>query len=175
VLLFYLTYNYLNVKKDTAVQDKQSEIIIRQHKHWTRWLVNRQVAGEGNLILTNRRVLFLHRMKSSPELSDTIKRLADAPMDKVLDHALTLHKYCFDIPLESITRLGIGVFIKFPYPNFYLKISYDEGKKPRHYIAAFQFIRPKSQIAFHPQLIVDYNWMRALRRAMRRIPVPEKK
>ena len=153
-------------KIKTAVQDKKLEIIIRQHRHWTRWIEARRTMGEGNLVLTNRRLLFLHRIEDSPDVAASIKKLADAPMEAVLNHALTLHKNCFQIPLPSIIRVGIGAFVRFPFPYFYLSVSYHKGKKQTPHTAAFQFRRAKSEILFHPQIIADWGWMIAIRRAI---------
>ena len=149
------------------VQDIKEEIIIRQHRHWTRWLEARRTMGEGNLILTNRRLLFLHKIEASPSVTASIKKLADAPIETVLNHALTLHKNCFQIPLPSIIRIGIGAFVRFPFPYFYLRVSYLKGRKQTPQTAAFQFRRPKSEIIFHPQVIADLGWMIAIKRAIR--------
>ena len=153
-------------KIKTEVRDKKSEIIVRQHRHWTRWIEAGRTMGEGNLVLTNRRLLFLHRIQASPDVSASIKSLADAPMETVLNHALTLHKNCFQIPLPSIIRVRIGAFVRFPFPYFYLNVSYYEGKKQTPHTAAFQFIRSKSEVLFHPQIIADLGWMIATRRAI---------
>ncbi len=149
------------------VLDTKVETIIRQHRHWTRWIEARRAMGEGNLVLTNRRLLFLHRIESSPDVAASIKKLADAPIETVLDHALTLHKNCFQIPLQSILKVGIGVFVRFPFPYFYLSVSYYRGKKQTPHTTAFQFRRPKSEIIFHPQVIADWCWVMAIKRALR--------
>jgi hypothetical protein len=141
------------------------EVIIRQHRRWTRWLESGLTVSDGNLILTNRRLLFLHRIGPSAEVSSSIKRLADAPMEVVLDHALTMHKNCLEIPLGSISRVGIGAFVRFPFPVFYLAVSYLKGKKGVSSLAAFQFRWPRMEIMLHPQLIADWGWVRAIRRA----------
>jgi hypothetical protein len=142
------------------------EVIIRQHRRWTRWLEAGRTVGDGNLILTNHRLLFLHRIGPSAEVSSSIKRLADAPMEVVLDHALTLHKNCIEIPLDSITRVGIGAFVRLPFPVFYLAVSYLKGKNGTSRVAAFQFRWPRMEIMLHPQVIADLGWVRVIRRAM---------
>ena len=149
-------------------QEISKETIIRQHRHWTRWLATRRTLDEGNLVLTNRRLLFLHRIESSPDVTESIRRLADAPIETVLDHALTLHKNCFQIHLQDITRVGIGVFMRFLSPSFYLSVTYRKGKKQTLYIADFQFLRPKTKISFIPQIIQDFFWMNAIKQAKRK-------
>lgn len=155
----------VNIKE--AVQNKDAEIIIRQHPHWTYVIEGRRGRAMGNLVLTNRRLLFLHKIEASPSVSASIRKLADAPIDTVLDHALTLHKNCFQVPLSSITRIGIGAFIRFPFPYFYLKVSYRRGNKKAIQITNFQFRRKKTDILLHPQIVSDWGWMRVIRRTLK--------
>ncbi len=143
------------------------ESIIRQHRRWTRWVVRNREAGIGNLILTNRRLLFLHRISSSPEVKASIKQLADAPMEQVLDHALTLHKYNFQIPLTSIIHSGLAVFFQFPFPHFCLRVSYMQGKKMNIYSVSFQFLRTLMDMVLHPQFIEDISWSKSIDKAIR--------
>lgn len=143
------------------------ETIIRQHRRWTQRMESLRVAGEGNLILTNRRLLFLHKVERGPEVAAAIKKLADAPTEAVLDHALTLHKDSIQMPLLSILRVGIGLVPRFPFPRFYLTVYYREGKKQAYRALAFQFKRPRSEILTPPQVVADWNWRRAIRRAIR--------
>ena len=148
------------------VQDSKVEIIIRQHRHWTCWIKAHRTVGEGNLVLTNRRLIFLHRIQASPDVDAIIKKLADAPVETVLNHALTLHKNCFQIPLSSIVRVGIGAFIWFPFPRFHLGVSYLQGNKQIPHRVAFQFKNAKSQIFSSPQIIKDWVWVRAINQAI---------
>ena len=149
-----------------AGQEQKDETVIRQHRRWTHWIEAGRVLGEGSLILTNRRLLFLHRIESSPEVAASIRKLADAPMENVLDHALTLHKNCFQIPLSSIIQVGIGSFAGFPLPKVYLTVVYLKGKKLDPRTVAFQFKDPGHGIFSQPQIIVDWKWKRAIRRAI---------
>ena len=155
------------------VQDSKVEIIIRQHRHWTCWIKAHRTVGEGNLVLTNRRLIFLHRIQASPNVDAIIKKLADAPVETVLNHALTLHKNCFQIPLSSIVRVGIGAFIWFPLPHFYLGVSYLKGNKQTPHTVAFQFRSAKSQIFWPPQIIKDWGWVRVINRAMQETGSPK--
>jgi hypothetical protein len=150
----------------TAGQDENLETIIRQHRRWTRLVEGSRPTGEGSLILTNRRLLFLHRIKSSPDVTASIKKLADAPIETVLDHALTLHKRSFQIPLTSIMQVGIVTLFGFPFPHFCLSVLYLAGKKLAPYTAAFQFGKSQSDMFSKPQVIVDWSWKRAIRRAI---------
>lgn len=155
------------IKIKAAVQNKDAEIIIKQHPHWTYVIEGRQGRAMGNLVLTNRRLLFLHKIEAGPEVSASIRKLADAPIETVLDHALTLHKNCFQMPLSSITRVGIGAYVRFPFPYFYLKVYYRRGKKQASNVVNFQFRRKKTIIIFHPQLIEDLGWRKAIKRVLK--------
>ena len=150
----------------TAGQDENIETILRQHRRWTRLVEGSRSTGEGSLILTNRRLLFLHRIGSSPDVTESIKKLADAPMETVLDHALTLHKSSFQIPLSSIMQVGIVTLFGFPFPHFCLSVFYLAGKKLTPHTAAFQFGKPQSYVLSKPQIIMDWSWKRAIRRAI---------
>jgi hypothetical protein len=149
-----------------AVENENSEFIIRQHRRWTHLLENRRTIGEGSLILTNRRLLFLHRIEAKPEVTASIKKLADAPIKMVLDHALTLHKNSFQIQLPSIVQAGIGMFAGFPLPHFYLWATYLKGKNQIIHTAAFQFTTVQHGIFFEPQIMMDWGWKNAIQRAV---------
>jgi hypothetical protein len=150
-------------------QDANPETIIRQHSRRTHWVEDGRTIGMGSLILTNRRLLFLHRIESSPDVTASIKKLADAPMETVLDHALTLHKNCFQIPLSSIIKVGTGAFPGFPLPHAYLSISYLKGRKLVLQMTAFQFEKYGTGLLFEPQIITDWSWKRAVERAVKEI------
>ena len=150
----------------TTGQDENPEVILRQHSRWTHWVEARRTIGKGSLVLTNRRLLFLHRIEPSPDVAASIKKLADAPIETVLDHALTLHKNCFQIPLSSVIKVGTGAFAGFPLPHLYLSIFYLKGKKLTPQMAAFQFEKPGSGLLSAPQIIIDWGWKRAIQRAV---------
>lgn len=143
------------------------EVVLREHRRWARWIKGRRPLGEGNLTLTNRRVIFLHRIQSSPVVETSIKRMADAPMKDVLDYAFTLNKSNFQIPLTSIVKVGIGTFIRFPLPHFYLYILYTQGKKKLPGTVAFQFRRPILQVIIRPHIIEVWKWRRAIKQAIK--------
>jgi len=152
---------------NTAGQDENPEAIIRQHRRLTHQLDNRRTIGQGSLVLTNRRLLFLHRIESSPGVTATIKKLADAPMNAVLDHALTLNKNNFQIPLSSVMQAGVGIFAGFPLPHFYLWVIYLKGKNRISHTVSFQFGQAQPGIFFKPQLIVDWEWKNAIQQAVK--------
>jgi hypothetical protein len=105
-------------------------------------------------------------MPSSPEIAERIKKLAGAPMDEVLDNALTLHKNNFQIPLVSVVHTGVGFFFQFPFPHFCLKVSYLQGKKMNIYAVQFQFLRQLLEMVMRPQFVEDSSWSKSIRKAI---------
>ncbi len=150
----------------TAGRAENLEAIIRQHRRWAHRVEAGWTIGDGSLILTNRRLLFLHRIEASPEVAESIKKLADAPIEMVLDHALTLHKNCLQIPLSSIIQVGVVALFGFPFPNFCLNVVYLAGKKLAPHTADFKFGKPPAEMFAQPQVMTDWGWKRAIRRAI---------
>jgi hypothetical protein len=153
----------------TASHAENLEAIIRQHRRWTHRVEACRTIGEGSLILTNRRLLFLHRIEASPDVAESIKKLADAPIEMVLDHALTLHKNCLQIPLSSIIQIGVVALFGFPFPNFCLSVVYLAGKKLTAHTADFKFGKPPGEMFSQPQVMVDWSWKRAIRREIQQM------
>ena len=142
------------------------ERIIKEHRKWTRWIEGRRLLGEGNLVLTNRRLIFLHRITSSRNVSASIKRLADAPIQSVLDYGLSLNKSNFEVPLSRVTGARIGMRARFPMGRFFLSVSYlDARDRPRR--ADFQFNVPRLQLFVHSQLLTDWVWVSTIKRAVK--------
>ncbi len=150
-------------------QTTQPEVIIKEHRRWTRWVAGRRALGIGNLVLTNRRLIFLHMIQSSPEVSEKIKRLADAPIEKVLDYAFTLNRSNFQVPLTSIMRVQLGTRGFFPLPHFSLLVTFVRSKRQPPETVAFQFIRPILQVFLRPHIIVCLGWVKAIKQAMKEV------
>ena len=144
----------------------EPEKIIKEHRRWTRWLESQTVAREGNLVLTNRRLLYLNRIAPNEEVSANIKKLVDAPMDQVLDYAFTLSKKNFQIPLSEIRRIGVGIFTLYPYPRFCLTVSYRLRKNEKNKAMAFQFRDAGEKNIMKLQLAEDYRWAKAIKQAI---------
>jgi hypothetical protein len=144
----------------------EPEKIIKEHRRWSRWLESQSAVREGNLVLTNRRLLFLNRIGSSPEVSASIKKLADSPMEQVLNHAFTLHSKNIQIPLSQIKRIGVGIFSLYPYPRFCLTVSYYPPKSQKARSVAFQFRDTTSKNILKPQLIEDFRWAKTIKQVL---------
>jgi hypothetical protein len=145
----------------------EPEKIIKEHRKWTQWIERPRATHLGNLVLTNRRLIFLHQIQSSPNVKDNIKRLADAPTETVLNYAFSLNGSNFQIPLPAIGKVTIGTFNWTPFPHVCLSIVYFDGKHTTGKSASFQFIRPLKQTIINPQLIVDIGWVQAINKAIK--------
>ena len=81
------------------MQDKQpapEEIVIKEYPRSTRWLEGQQVIGVGNLVLTDKRLVFLHEVVLSEEQIERLRKLSEgATVNRTIDFALTLHKKNF--------------------------------------------------------------------------------
>ena len=148
-------------------QNTEPEIIIKEHRKWTQWIQTPRNLRLGNLVLTNRRLIFLHKIDSSPEVKDNIKKLADAPIRSVLNYAFTLDKNNFQMPLSNIIGLKIGAYNWTPIPHVCLSIVYVDGKYLTNRMVAFQFIRPYKQTIFKPQFMLVIEWIRTIKQAIK--------
>lgn len=148
-------------------QNTEAEKILKEHRRWTHWIENRHTMRLGNMILTNRRLIFLHKIQSSPDIKENIRKLADVPIETVLNYALTLNRNNFQIPLSSIISAGIGTFNWTPFPHVCLTVTYFDGKHNTRSSASFQFIRPIKQTILKPQIVAVIGWIRATKQAIR--------
>ena len=148
-------------------RNKEPEIIIKEHRKWTQWIETPRALRLGNLVLTNRRLIFLHVIESSPEVKENIKKLADAPIDSVLNYAYTLNKNNFQIPLSNVIGLKIGAYNWTPIPHVCLTIIYVDRKYLTNRMASFQFIRPYKQTILKPQFMLVMDWIRAIKQAIK--------
>ena len=147
-------------------KNAEPERIIKEHRKWTQWIQTPKKLRLGNLVLTNRRLMFLNVIQSSPEVTESIKKLADAPMEVVLDHAYKLNGDNFQIPLSAIAGLKIGAYNWTPIPHVCLSIVFFDGNSTRSRMAAFQFIRPYKQTIFKPEIFLLFEWIREIKKAI---------
>jgi hypothetical protein len=158
------------IKPAEPLQYEGPENIIRQHRRQAYLVEAKEVKGEGSLILTNHRLLFLNRIERSPEIEADIKRLADAPMKEVLDHGLSLNKENLEIPLYSIIKAGVGNYFSFPTPRFCLSVYYLHPRKLTPQTITFQFLNARSNILFgiftQPQVMTAWSWGKSIRKAV---------
>ena len=129
----------------------------------------------GNLVLTNRRLIFLHKIESSPEVKENIRKLADAPIETVLNYAYTLNKNNFQIPLSNIIGLKIGAYNWTPIPHVCLSIIYVDRKYLTNRMASFQFIRPYKQTILKPQFMLRHRLDTGQSNRPLKPPIPQNK
>jgi hypothetical protein len=147
-------------------KNTEPERIIKEHRKWTQWIQTPKKLRLGNLVLTNRRLIFLNIIQSSPEVTDSIKKLADAPIETVLNHAYKLNRDNFQIPLSAIAGLKIGAYNWTPIPHVCLSVVFYDGKNLQNRMVAFQFIRPYKQTILKPEIILLIDWIRVIKKAI---------
>ncbi len=146
---------------------QEPERIIKEHRRWTQWVQNSRRMWLGNLVLTNRRLMFLHKIESSDSVKSNIKRLADAPMETVLNYAFTLNPNNFQIPLNSIINATIGVYKIDPFPHMCLTVTFYDKRLQGPNRVSFQFIRPLKETFLKPQIVVDWGWGKTIRQTVK--------
>ena len=146
-------------------QDSE-EIVIKEYPHSTRWLEGQQIIGVGNLILTSRRLVFLHRVELSDRRIQDIERISkDGKTDRMIDFALTLHTKNFQIPLASVVSAGVGLHSLLPLPRPCLRISYQKKGEIKN--ASFTFTIPLLRGFFQFEILDVLLWVRKIRGAMK--------
>jgi hypothetical protein len=147
-------------------KNTEPERIIKEHRKWTQWIETPRALRLGNLVLTNRRLIFLNIIQSSPDVKENIKKLADAPVETVLNYAYKLNRDNFQIPLSAIAGLKIGAYNWTPIPHICLTVVFYDGKNLSSRMRAFQFIRPYKQTILKPQFFLLIDWIRAIKQAI---------
>jgi len=82
----------------------KEERVLKEYPNSTRLLDGKKVTGIGNLILTTERLVFLHQVTLDDKQTESLQKLsATAPLSKLLDYTLTLHKkgYVFSSALAA--------------------------------------------------------------------------
>ena len=155
------------------MEDEQltsEEVALKEYPHSTRWLEGRQVIGVGNLILTNERLVFLHRVPlDEDELKYLHKLSQKATTKRMIDLALTLHKKNFQVPLSSVILVKMGLYSLFPFPRPCLRISYRSKKKKKQIkTISFMFTIPLWKGWFQLEITTVKGWVETIRRAVMR-------
>ena len=147
-------------------QPSSREVVIKEYPNSSRWVEGRRIVGEGNLILTSERLVFLNRAALSQWHAEKVQEMEAAPMSEVLDFALTLHKKNLQIPLSSVLsadRCRIGFF---PMPRFYLRITYLGGSKRKERSAGFMFTIPLLKGIFQLEYTTVMGWVWMIRKIL---------
>jgi hypothetical protein len=148
-------------------KNTEPEKILKEHRKWSQWIETPRALRLGNLVLTNRRLIFLHIIESSPEVKENIRKLADAPTESVLNYAYTLNRNNFQIPLSTIVSLKIGAYNWTPIPHVCLTVIFVDRKYLTNRMVSFQFIRPYKETILKPQFMLVMDWIRTIKQAIK--------
>lgn len=145
------------------------EVVIKEYPRSTRWLEGQQIIGVGNLILTNKRLVFLNQVILTNEQIENFRKLSEGvAVNRMTDFVLTLHKKNFQIPLSSLISVKVGLFSLLPFPRPCLRIFYrSQKKKERVKTASFMFTIPLLKGFFQLEITTVLGWVWMIRRAMR--------
>jgi len=136
------------------------ELVIRRNPNPAYWLDGRII---GNLILTNKRFVFLQRITMTPrEKEDSEKLGKETTTEELIDFALRLRKQNFQIPLSSIVSVESKLYTYLP-PTLIMRVTYQSRLEKK--IANFRLKSPlKSVLRLYSPTVV---WVRALREAVK--------
>ena len=143
------------------------EAVLKEYPNSTRWIEGRRLLGEGNLILTNKRLVFLNRVVISERQNEKMKELEGSPINEILDFALTLHKRNFQIPLSSIVAADRHRFALLPFPRFCLRLTYLSGSRQKEKTLVFIFTIPVLKGFFQLEITIVMGWVRMIRKVLK--------
>ena len=142
------------------------EVVIKEYPKSTHWLEGNQVRAVGNLVLTNRRLVFLRQVFLNPKELENLQRLSqEGSTEQLIQAGLSLHKKNFQVPLPSIVSAKLGVYFAFPFPQTYLRIYYRTASKKVKTLS-FRFRLPPLKRL----LASDFptlEWIRAINKAVK--------
>ena len=146
-------------------QEQPREEVVREWPKYSLWLED-NATHQGNLILTNERLIYLNRVALSQKEHEEMQELSKgATTNQVLNFALKLHKRNFQIPLSSIVSSRLGFCFILPSPRPCVRVYYQRAsKKPK--MASFLFRRSMLMDLFRPEFpITAIFWYRAIKKA----------
>lgn len=155
------------------------EVVLKEYPYSTRWLEGQQVIGVGNLILTNERLVFLHRIELTDEEGEHLQKFSEkATTQRMIDLALAIHKKNFQVPLTSVISVKTGLYSILPFPRPCLRISYRSKKKRKKLkTISFMFTIPLLKGLVQLEITTVKAWVRIIGEAVRykQLTVPEPK
>jgi len=142
------------------------EVVIKQYPNSTHWLEGNQVRAVGNLIVTNKRLVFLRQtVLTEKEIENTRKLSQEAGTERLIEFALSLHKKNFQVPLSSIVSAKLGFHFMFPSLKPCMRVSYKTASKKVKTLS-FRFTLPflkRLMLSEFPTL----GWIRAINKAVK--------
>ncbi|MFH1381775.1 MAG: hypothetical protein ABIH70_02670 [Chloroflexota bacterium] len=140
---------------------------LKEYPNFTRLLDGQQVAGIGNLILTDRRLVFLHFVDLSDEQVEQIQSIAaDGITDRYVDHVLSLDKKNFQLPLASVVSAGMGLSTWLPLRPCLRIIYRKRGGKIE--TVSFNFYIPLTRVLVQFELLDVLTWVLRINWARRK-------
>ena len=142
------------------------EVVIREYPKSTLWLDGYQVRATGNLILSNRRLIFIRQTVLNEEQVEYLQKNSQKSNTEQLIHfAFALHKKNFQTPLSSIVSARLRFQPGFPFPQSYMRVSYRTAGKNVKTIS-FRFTVP----LFKRLLMSEFptlDWVRVINKAVK--------
>lgn len=141
------------------------EVVIKEHPKFTYcWEEGEKVRG-GNLILTNKRLLFLNPVMLDEKKIERWRKLVEGgTTTEQLEFSISLHKKNFQIPLPLITSVKHVWRFAFPFPSLRMEITYRSPKK-KEKVLTFQFKQIFLRILFQRGLPLTTEWIKDIRQA----------
>lgn len=147
-------------------QPASEEFVMKEYPKYTQLIEGKRVIGIGNLILTNKRLIFLHGLPLDEEDLTRLQRMSEkATTSKMLDIACSLHEKNFHVLLSSIDSVKTSLYTPLPFPRFCLRIDYTSKKKPDR--LTFMFTIPLWKGLFQLELTTVMAWSQYIRTAMK--------
>lgn len=147
-------------------QPASEEFVMKEYPKYTQLIEGKRVIGIGNLILTSKRLIFLHGLPLDEEDLTRLKKMSEkATTSKMLDIACSLYEKNFQVMLSSIDSVKTGIYSFIPFPRFCLRINYTSRKKPNR--LTFMFTIPLWKGLFQLEITTVMAWSKYIRTAMK--------
>lgn len=141
------------------------EIVIKEYPNTTR-LLEEGFVVVGNLILTNRRLVFLRQTELNEKEGEELQKVAkENNTERLIQFALTLHKRNFQIPLSSVITAKLSYHFVFPSLQTYMRLDYKTASKKDKSLY-FHFTLP----IFKRLLMSEFptlGWVSAIKKALK--------
>ena len=144
------------------------ETVVREYPNSTYLLEDSYTVVPGNLVLTNKRLIFLRRTSLSDKEMEELRKVAqENNTERMLQFGIGLHKKNLQIPLSSVVAARLKFQIAFPFvPRPYMRLDYrSPGKKEKSLSFSFR-------ASFFKRLMMSefptLDWIRAIRKAVKK-------
>ena len=148
------------------ISQASDEVVIKEFPKSTYLLDGKQVIAAGNLILTNKRLVFLRQIVLTEKEIENLQNLQqEANTERLMQFALGLHKKNLQIPLSSIVSAKLGSYFRFPILKPCMRLSHRTASSKVKTLT-FWFNPP-----FLKQMLMSefptLAWIRAIKKAVK--------